>query len=651
MENSNDWKFAVDWAVETPTDSEFEDSSSTLWLKDYPHWQTARNEVDQHLNNLPAWEKLIKVTENFLLIKPMNNNHKQLIVKTFDELLTRFPLFTNYWKRYAAAMYQIDGAASSQEILSRALDSHINSLDLWVQYIDGFGKKDLLKLRVAFEMAGDSAGRQFMAHTLWDKYIEFEQTLKVSDNVYTKNKLILGIYLKIIDIPLYQYAKYFQDFKAVRKNFTPQQLEEADPQLEKYIATQENYQKMNHQEQLNAIEAYYATKYSKAAVAVNSRWKYESKFKPSTFSFAPVPKDSLQLFDDYLTFEEKEGTKESVIALFERVLVPCAAYEKFWVRYIQWYLKHYAQDKDKIKSIYQKAVDTFLPVGKDILRLNYLYYLESIGETTELPFLYGRYCQIFKLSETEGTVFKQYLCYLKRVLGVTEYSRQAEILINERKPSQNMNEEFQKLAASVNDTTISVLIADYLITSWNVLNKLQSQLARSFEKYAQLEPVKSSFDFWLVYLNFEIARLNYKTLRYLINKIMTRTYLPPDQIKTLVCIHISNAETNAKHLVALDGWGIQQVFEDVLKLKKDIESPFAYQLAHKQRLAGSHLVASIDKALSNTNGNIGITVEERPVITNQIPLYENLTTIPPLPTFKNVEKASLAIKYPEPEQV
>ena len=56
-----------------------------------------------------------------------------------------------------------------------------------------------------FERAAAAIGYNFISHTFWDKYIEFEESKNESARLLT-------LLERIIHIPLHQYARYFEKF-------------------------------------------------------------------------------------------------------------------------------------------------------------------------------------------------------------------------------------------------------------------------------------------------------------------------------------------------------------------------------------------------------------------------------------------------------
>lgn len=715
MENFKEWKFAVDFTNEDSDDvlnnnenktsqiesQQHEQSSLSQttssangnsgksvsflpaiptkpavpsFLTDYPEWVKAREEVNNSPNDIVAWDSLIKLTENFLLIKPLNNNFKDLIHRTFDELLSRFPLFFGYWKKYVSVEYQINGLESSISILSRSLDSFPNSLDLWLDYVSILitnnnleDENNVTKIRGIFEIGLENVGYQFLSHPFWDKYLEFENGLKIYSNAYDKNLKLLKIYLRAIVVPLHQYLKYLKAFALVRSNFNSQQLVAADPELSTYISNSApTFQKLKVTDQKAIVDRYYNAIFTKTASDVAARWKYESVFKPNFFNLVQLDVNSLKLYEDYLNFEEKNGNKQQIVTLYERVLIPAAFYEKFWIKYIKWLTKHNSENKDKIKAIYERAINTFLPLNKNHVRLNYLYYLEKIKDFAELNNQYLVYIKVFQNdTNLQKQVFTKYLKFLKRLKGFEIHLTNVEIILtNYLKVEVRLGEKnlvelssldatYSNLYHAMNDVLVTEMANEYLQNIWLITWKPEHKVRGIFSTLSHNEVVKSSALFWVNYFNFEKVSQNYQGLKQVITQIKLYTYLPPHFIEDIVKVYISYLESNVSSIVSNSHTGVtaSEIYKEILKQRADIESSIAFQHSHKSRLsADTRKSAStedtVNQTLARFNGNVGVEIEDRPVITNQLPVHEILTAVPNLPTFKNTEKASKAIRYP-----
>ncbi|GMM37407.1 Prp39 protein [Saccharomycopsis crataegensis] len=673
MEDFEHWQFPVDSKntkvllqdPSTSTDNKEKSLPSVpkeypSFLKDFPQWTTARTRVNENLNNIKCWEELMKCTENFLMIKPLNDNFKKVIHSTFNELLTRFPLFFGYWKKFVSIEFQLNGLDASISILSRSLDSFPNSIELWIDYASILitnnnlnDEESVEKLRAVFRRGITKVGWQFLSHPFWDKYISFETNLKLNNGTYDKNCRLYKIYSQVIKIPLHQYSRYLTEFNELRKNFTSDQLLEIDEELK--IAIKESTK-----DKRTAINEYFASIFSITSQGVAARWKYESKFKPNYFNLVPLQHASLEIFQQYLKFEELNGTKQQIITLYERVLVPAAFYEKFWIMYIRWLTTNHADDKEKINEVYNRAINIFLPLSKNHVRFSYLFYLEKIGEYDELNSTFLIFINFFSQSpELKSAIFTKFLNFLRRSMSYEDYINDMNIVLKKyfkgNFPSSTSNTEetkssnFKKLTYILDDSLVCVMINSYINSLWLFNNKHynKSQVLGIFVELSIKELLRSNEEFWVNYFNFTKAIQNYGAMKKMIHLLRTTGRLSPQFINDLSNLYIDYFQSNIKK-IALDVKlpSTMEVHKEIFEMKQDIQSPIAFQKSHKLRISStegnkSTTTDQFDKVLHRSNGNIGFEVDERPLVSNQLPIYENLIDTPNLPTFKNVEKASL----------
>lgn len=64
------------------------------------------------------------------------------------------------------------------------------------------------------------------------------------------------------------------------------------------------------------------------------------QIKRPYFHTKPLDKKQLRNWEEYLNFEISEGNHDRIVLLFERCLIACALYEKFWCKYAR-YLEDY----------------------------------------------------------------------------------------------------------------------------------------------------------------------------------------------------------------------------------------------------------------------------------------------------------------------
>ncbi|XP_024519001.1 pre-mRNA-processing factor 39 isoform X1 [Selaginella moellendorffii] len=186
-----------------------------------------------------------------------------------------------------------------------------------------------------FERGLSHVGTDYLAHQLWDKYIDFEYS-------HSNWVGITQLYTRILQIALQALDRYFSHFKelannrpiaelkgpedsAEADNTVPEQIDKAgadetaeapkDPEVERFIRRRE--------------ELYKSTKEWDAKVR-----EYETAIRRPYFHVKPL--DDLQLLNwhRYLDFLEKEGDFDKIVKAYERCVIACANYPEYWIRYI-----------------------------------------------------------------------------------------------------------------------------------------------------------------------------------------------------------------------------------------------------------------------------------------------------------------------------
>ena len=86
------------------------------------------------------------------------------------------------------------------------------------------------------------------------------------------------------------------------------------------------------------------------------------QIKRPYFHIKPLDKAQLRNWEDYLNFEIAEGNNDRIILLFERCLIACALYERFWCKYARYIEKYHRQDVNMDKDVsphFQKSQISF----------------------------------------------------------------------------------------------------------------------------------------------------------------------------------------------------------------------------------------------------------------------------------------------------
>ncbi|ORY49067.1 hypothetical protein BCR33DRAFT_714130 [Rhizoclosmatium globosum] len=186
---------------------------------------------------------------------------------------------------------------------------------------------------VVFERASQGVGYDFLSHTFWDKYIDYEET-RNKDPVKA-----LAILDRVIRIPLHQYSRYFEKFAKLLPTVRPTDAVSSD-ELERLSAdirapTSSKEYEIELRQKILALKTEVHTK---TQIAVQKLWAFEAEIKRPYFHIKPMDDAQLANWRKYLDFLEAavdsgEAESSRLYVLYERCMVPCALYEEFWLRY------------------------------------------------------------------------------------------------------------------------------------------------------------------------------------------------------------------------------------------------------------------------------------------------------------------------------
>jgi len=205
-----------------------------------------------------------------------------------------------------------------------------------------------------FERAALKIGRNFQAHTFWDRYLQLLEAFSDKDEIYR-------VLDRIIWIPLQQYPRFYDRFTQVASKRTTQELLLSDERADE--SDRENILKKK------------AEVHRKTEEDTRKRWTFEEAILISYFHVKALDESQLRNWRNYLDFEEKEGDHQRVVDLYERCLICCALYEEFWIRYAR-----YLSRKNLIqeaKNVYHRALSGFLNKKPSLLVAKALFEEES----------------------------------------------------------------------------------------------------------------------------------------------------------------------------------------------------------------------------------------------------------------------------------
>ncbi|ODV84362.1 hypothetical protein CANARDRAFT_8715 [[Candida] arabinofermentans NRRL YB-2248] len=636
-------------------------------LQNFPQWERLRNDVKENTKDIDLWEELITLIEdhvssNLTLVRS-DVELKNIIHRDFDDLLTRFPYLTIYWKRYITIEYTLNGLKPSVIILERAVTAFPSSLELWLDYLNIVISNNLENEAIVkglFQDALDNVGRQFLSHPLWDLYLEWESNVSGD-----KSNDYLNILLKLIRLPLHQYAKYSERFQEVMHHFTIEDLiseEELLTLVEKTDGVTSIHD-LGADQQRQLSEGYFSAVFSATYEGVTARWEYESELTKQDFDLMPVTDQEMKVWLNYLDFEEQHGDTLQIISLYERALVPTCSYEKIWLRYLKFLIQN-TDDSKKIVKQFNRACDIFISIDQPSVRYMFAQYYHLRLKNMEKAKII--YTSLISMLNTDTEPISKYFNFLIKILGekvvlessinVVKYFIQenfkpsAEPLNQKKRKLPNgahpvviKHDDFKKLYKVLNFRTVTQLVVEVAKYYW--LSKQNVKAARDILiSFFKEDLMRCSLPYWTFFFKFELSQRNKKNLTNVINYIKFYGQLPITSINDMIKLYVEFMFQNS----APDE--IMKINREIMRylLETDTESSMHMKHFLKSRLDPGLDEEVINKRLIKENGHPGATAEHRPKLITPIEWSTSLLTqeeAASIPSFRNVEKASVNVKY------
>ncbi|QVM09892.1 hypothetical protein D8B26_004552 [Coccidioides posadasii str. Silveira] len=583
-------------------------------------------EVLEDTDNFENWEKLVRAAES--QEGGINRNSSPQAITTtraiYDKFLAKFPLLFGYWKKYADLEFSIAGTESAEMVYERGVASITNSVDLWTNYctfkVDTTHDPDVI--RELFERGANCVGLDFLSHPFWDKYLQFEENLEAGDN------RIFAILGRIIQIPMHQYARYFETYRhlAQARPLTelapPETIAQFRAEVEGAAAGippgSRSEAEIERDVRLR-VDGYHLETFTRTQTETTKRWTYESEIKRPYFHVTELDDGQLANWRKYLDFEESEGSYARTQFLYERCLVTCAHYDEFWMRYARWMS---AQDgkEEEVRNIYQRASTLYVPISRPTIRLHYAYFEEMCGRT-----------DIAK--DVHSAILVSLPGHVETIISFANMSRR----------HGGLDAAIDVYKSQIDSTQCDIQAKSALVAEWaKLLWKIKGvpeEARQVFQNNQHWYP--DSRPFWMNYLTFELEQptsadtegTQYERIKQVIEDVRTKSSLSTQVAKELLQIY----------MVYLLERGSKDAAIEYMALDREVNGPQSVQTIMKNAEAQKDNTA---KPTAVENGNQ--TSAEVPV---QSPLQPP-TQVPDNPYNKYYQPpvssngAAMPVKYP-----
>ncbi|EHA58311.1 pre-mRNA-processing factor 39 [Pyricularia oryzae 70-15] len=536
-----------------------------------------RAEVDADPDSFENWEKLVRACEALDGGLTRNSSPQALATlrDAYDRFLLKFPLLFGYWKKYADLEFTIAGPESAEMVYERGCASITNSVDLWTEYCSFKMETTHVPqlVRDLFERGAACVGLDFMAHPFWNKYLEYEERQEAHENIFK-------ILQRVIHIPMYQYARYYERFSTmvhtralddvVSAELQARFKTEIEAEAAAYGVTKTEPE--FEQEMRRKVDAHYGEIFTKTQTEVTKRWLYEAEIKRPYFHVTELEKKELSNWRKYLDFEEAEGSFVRTAFLYERCLVTCAFYDEFWFRYARW-MSAQPDKTEEVRNIYLRAATIFVPISRPGIRLQFAYFEESCG-------------RVAMAREVHNAI-------LLRLPGCIEVIIS---LANLERRHNDIDTAIEVLKQQIESPEVDIWTKAVLVTEWASLLwtvKGTAEEARAvFQKNAQW--YGGSRHFWMQWIQFELEQptsaeleaQHSERLREIIDKIRTESNMSSAAKKELCGVY----------LAYLQHRGGKDAMKQFLAIDREMYGPTSISLAGKAGKENGAAAPEVDEA-------------------------------------------------------
>ncbi|KAI9127398.1 hypothetical protein K1719_001957 [Acacia pycnantha] len=318
------------------------------------------------------------------------------ICLAYDHFLSKFPLCYGYWWKYAAHMIHLCTIDKVVEVFERAVESATYSVEVWVDYcsfcISAFeNPSDIQRL---FKRAISFVGKDYLCHTLWDKYIHFEfcQQQWIS---------LARIYVQALRFPTKKLHQYYDSFKKLvtlleedmasqgysTKEFQSESLLDGGISIsckddDIYCIIKDMMDSSIGLKRLTALKKFKnlgEQLYHDAYQLDLKICSFEANIQRSYFHVKPLDASQLQNWHHYLDFVEQQGDFDWAVKLYERCLIVCANYPEYWMRYVDF--METKGGREIAKYSLERATEIFLKRVR-VIHLFNARFKEQIGDVS-----------------------------------------------------------------------------------------------------------------------------------------------------------------------------------------------------------------------------------------------------------------------------
>jgi pre-mRNA-processing factor 39 len=472
-----------------------------------------------------------------------------------------------------------------------------------------------------------SVGLDFLAHPFWDKYLEFEERLESYDRIF-------AILDRVVNIPMHQYARYFERYRQLAQSRPVNELLPADllAQFRSEIVNEGPTTIHAGSQQLKTdkgeleierelrtrVDNFHLEIFSRTQTETTKRWVYEQEIKRPYYHVTELDEAQLVNWRKYLDFEEVEGDYSRTQFLYERCLVTCAHYDEFWLRYARWMLAQPGKEEE-VRNIYQRASTLYVPISRPATRLQYAYFEEMSG-------------RVDIAKDIHHAILVNLPGHIETIVSLANLSRR----------HRGLEAAIEVYKAQIDSQHCDIYAKAALVAEWARLLWKIKGLAEDARQVFQKNQhwYLDSRAFWINYLMFELEQptsaeteqLQYGRIKQVMDDIRRKSHLPPITIKDLAHYY----------MIYLLERGTKESAKEYMTVDREINGPFSVQTTMKAKLAEDEKESTTNRRLMAENGHPGVVIDEAAIRRGENPYtkyYQEQGEMNPNPQNGNVSSS------------
>ncbi|KAL5993200.1 hypothetical protein ACLOJK_014123 [Asimina triloba] len=297
--------------------------------------------------------------------------HLEKLRKARESMNALFPLSPTMWREWAKDETSLsagpESLAAVEKLYERGVQEYLSVL-LWCDYVNFVQEHDqsvsqctadgISKMRDLFERAVTAVGLHVVeGSNIFEAYREFEQ----------------AILLTIDDNSIEERGKQVDRIRSLfhRQLSVPQSNSKSTIQAYKQWEAEQGNIDILDSDELDGLPSHVVSTYQKALQMYNARVGYEDQLSSTGTSDV----DKLQIFLNYIKFEQSSGDPVRVQILYERAVTEFPVSSDLWLSYTH-YLDRTLKVPSVLRAVHSRATRNCPWVGE--LWVHYLLCLERV---------------------------------------------------------------------------------------------------------------------------------------------------------------------------------------------------------------------------------------------------------------------------------